>query len=170
MRCGTAFCLSRFLWRCAMRLQNSQCNRALKTDTGPRSRLNAGSVSYSKPSGAVASVFGKEVDFATETKQFAKPAYFLPQQLIRCYRRPRIGNPDLTLATTAHAERTNLSMRTFNRRFTRCTLGYSKKLENLKHAVALFCWHFNFVRKHSAHGKTPAVEAGLAERALTIAE
>jgi hypothetical protein len=153
-----------------MRLQNSQCNRALKTDTGPRSRLNAGSVSYSKPSGAVASVFGKEVDFATETKQFAKPAYFLPQQLIRCYRRPRIGNPDLTLATTAHAERTNLSMRTFNRRFTRCTLGYSKKLENLKHAVALFCWHFNFVRKHSAHGKTPAVEAGLAERALTIAE
>ena len=25
-----------------------------------------------------------------------------------------------------------------------CTLGYSKKLENLKYAVALFIWHFNF--------------------------
>jgi hypothetical protein len=53
-------------------------------------------------------------------------------------------------ATTAHAERTNLSVRLFNRRFTRCTLGYSKKLENLKHAFALFAWHFNFCRKHGA--------------------
>jgi hypothetical protein len=71
-------------------------------------------------------------------------------------------------ATTCHAERTNLSVRTFTRRFTRCTLGYSKKLENHKHAVALFVWHFNFVRIHSAHGRTPAQSAGLTGQAFTI--
>jgi hypothetical protein len=60
--------------------------------------------------------------------------------------------------------------RSFNRRFTRCTLGFSKKLENLKHAVALFAWHFNFCRVHSAHGKTPAQAAGLTDKALTISE
>ena len=65
---------------------------------------------------------------------------------------------------TCHAERTNLSMRLFTRRFTRCTLGYSKKLDNLRHAVALFVWHFNFVRKHGAHGFTPAFAAGVAPK------
>jgi hypothetical protein len=72
------------------------------------------------------------------------------------------------MATTAHAERTNLSARTFTRRFTRCTLGYSKKIENLRHAVALFVWHFNFVRKHSAHCQTPAQAVGLTLDAMTI--
>jgi len=61
----------------------------------------------------------------------------------------------MSKATTNHAERTNLSVRIFTRRFTRCTLGFSKKLENLKHAVALFIWHFNFVRIHSAPVKHP---------------
>jgi hypothetical protein len=76
----------------------------------------------------------------------------------------------MAAATTCHAERTNLSVRTFTRRFTRCTIGYSKKLENLKHAVALFIWHFNFSRKHSAHGQTPAQSAGLTAKAWTIEE
>jgi hypothetical protein len=56
----------------------------------------------------------------------------------------------------------------FNRRFTRQTLGYSKKLSNLRHSVALFIWHFNFCRVHSAHKQTPAQAAGLAEKAFTI--
>jgi hypothetical protein len=71
-------------------------------------------------------------------------------------------------ATTCYMERTNLSVRTFTRRFTRCCIGYSKKLENHKHAVALFIWHFNFSRIHSAHGYTPAKEAGLVSQAFTI--
>src|SRR5207302_8850038 len=53
----------------------------------------------------------------------------------------------------SHVERTNLSVRLFTRRFTRLTLGYSKKLANLKHAVALFVAHFNFCRKHSAQDR-----------------
>jgi hypothetical protein len=64
--------------------------------------------------------------------------------------------------------RENFSVRIFTRRFTHCTLGVSKKLENLKYAVALFVWHFNFVRVHSAHGKTPAEMAGLTDKPMTI--
>jgi hypothetical protein len=52
--------------------------------------------------------------------------------------------------------------------FTCCTLAYSKKLENLRHAVALFAWHFNFMGTHSAHGMTPAQAAKLAENPMTM--
>lgn len=129
-----------------------------------------GWTAYTSLDGSVAAVFGQEIDYAAETKYFAKPSTFLPRQLIGMRRRRRIGNPDMKLATTCHAERTNLSVRQFTRRFTRSTLGYSKKLENLRHAVALFVWHFNYVRKHSAHGKTPAESIGLTQRALTISD
>ncbi len=78
--------------------------------------------------------------------------------------------PDMHNATTCHCERTNLSVRLFTRRFTRCTLGYSKKAENLKHAVALFVAHFNFCRVHSAHGITPAQSAGITKHAWTLDE
>jgi hypothetical protein len=64
----------------------------------------------------------------------------------------------------------NLSVRLFNRRFTRLTLGYSKKLENLKHSVALLVAHFNFCRVHSAVGQTPAQACGLADHQWTIEE
>ena len=74
------------------------------------------------------------------------------------------------MVTMSHAERANLSVRLFNRRFTRLTLGYSKKLENHCHAVALFVAHFNFCRVHSAHKQTPAMAAGLTDRVWTVQE
>jgi hypothetical protein len=46
--------------------------------------------------------------YATETKYFAKTHPFLPRRLSGLRRRPRIGHPDMKLATTCHAERTNL--------------------------------------------------------------
>ncbi len=86
------------------------------------------------------------------------------RKVIRC------GNPDPDRISTSYVERTNLSVRLFNRRFTRLTLGYSKKLANLKHSVALFIAHFNFCRKHSAHGQTPAQACGLTDHQWTIQE
>jgi hypothetical protein len=64
----------------------------------------------------------------------------------------------------------NLSVRTFNRRFTRLSIGYSKKLENHKLAVALFVAHFNFCRVHSAHKQTPAMAAKLTDHVWTVEE
>jgi IS1 family transposase len=125
---------------------------------------------YSGFDGVVRNVLGDMVDYATETKIFGKPGDYLPRTVIAIRRKARIGEPDMTQATTCHVERTNLSVRLFTRRFTRCTLGYSKKIENLRHAFALFVWHFNYVRVHSAHGKTPAMAAGLIGRPLTVAD
>jgi hypothetical protein len=39
---------------------------------------------------------------------------------------------------------------------------YSKLLDHHRLAVRLFIWHFNFARKHSAYGVTPAYAAGIA--------
>ncbi len=135
---------------------------------------------YCGGAGVVKRVFGDTISYATEIKQFyIKPAsmysFHVPRRtglgdVVAIKRKPRIGNPDLRMTTTCHVERMNLSVRIFNRRFTRCTLGYSKKLDNLKHAVALFVWHFDFARKHSAHGKTPAQAANLTDRQWTFEE
>lgn len=129
---------------------------------------------YSGYDGVVAGAFDRgftdRVSYATETKYYAKPSEYLPRQVIGVSRRARFGEPNMRQATICHVERTNLSVRLFTKRFARCTLGYSKKLDNLRYAVALFVWHFNFVRVHSAHGKTPAIAAGLADKPMTIAE
>ena len=56
----------------------------------------------------------------------------------------------------------NLTIRTFVRGFTRLSLGFSKKLENLAAAVALHVAHYNFVRRHGTLTVTPAMKAGVA--------
>jgi hypothetical protein len=85
---------------------------------------------YCGSESAVKQVFGDTIDYATETKYFARPGAFLSRKVIGIRKRRRLGFPDLKQTTINHCERTNLSLRTFTRRFTRCTLGYSKKLEN----------------------------------------
>ena len=47
------------------------------------------------------------------------------------------------------------------RRFTRLTNGFSKKIDNLAHAVALHFMHYNFVRIHKTLRTTPAMAAGV---------
>jgi IS1 family transposase len=119
---------------------------------------------------AIKTVFGKEIDHATEEKQFWKRGQFISRSLAKTVRRPRVGNPDLEKGSTSYVERTNLTLRLFNRRFTRCTLGYSKKLLNLRYSISLFMWNFNFSRKHAANKTTPAIAAGIAFAIMTVEE
>lgn len=63
--------------------------------------------------------------------------------------------------STSFLERQNLTMRMFMRRFTRFTNAFSKKLDNLKAAVDLHFFHYNFVRIHKTIRVTPAMEAGV---------
>jgi IS1 family transposase len=149
----------------------------LKSRMASRFQLTTDAFSgYRIGRGSVSEVFGNEIDYCTEEKIWAKPnlagvsRWHNPLVVVAIKRKPRIGNPDMDVATTCHAERMNLSLRIFNRRFTRKTLGYSKKLENLRHAVAIFAAHFNFIRKHSAHGMTPAQSAKLTDHQWTIEE
>jgi hypothetical protein len=59
------------------------------------------------------------------------------------------------------------------RRFTRLTNAFSKKVENLEHAVALHFMHYNFCRPHKTlsypYPTTPAMAAGVADHVFTIA-
>ena len=55
---------------------------------------------------------------------------------------PIAGAPDLAHISTSFIERQNLTMRMSMRRFTRLTNAFSKKIENLRAAVALhFAWY-----------------------------
>jgi transposase-like protein/IS1 family transposase len=121
--------------------------------------------------------FLDEIHYAQLVKTYGSPEDTLiaerrysPPECIGIKTKIRCGNPCPDQISTSYVERTNLSVRLFNRRFTRLTLGYSKKLANLKHSVALLIAHFNFCRKHSAHGQTPALAAGLANHVWTIEE
>ena len=83
------------------------------------------------------------------------------------------GDPDPDRISTSYAERQNLTMRMGMRRFTRLTNAFSKKVENLAHAVSLHFMYYNFCRVHESltikdeNGKnikhTPAMAAGIAK-------
>lgn len=56
------------------------------------------------------------------------------------------------------------------RRFTRLTNALSKKLANLKAAVALHFAHYNFVWIHKTLRITPAMEAGISDHVWSLSE
>jgi hypothetical protein len=56
------------------------------------------------------------------------------------------------------------------RRFTRLTNGFSKKVENHGHMVALYFTHFNFCRVHKTLRVTPAMEAGITDHVWSFEE
>ena len=80
------------------------------------------------------------------------------------------GDPDEDKISTSYVEPQNLTMRMMMRRFTRKTNGFSKKLENHVHAVALHIMHYNFCRIHQSLRVTPAMEAGIAESVWEVAD
>lgn len=83
---------------------------------------------------------------------------------------PVFGTPDIDLVSTSYVERANLTIRMTNRRFTRLTNGFSKKLENHCHMLAIQFMHYNFCRKHSTVKATPAQAAGIASHQWTLEE
>ena len=61
-------------------------------------------------------------------------------------------------------------MRMQMRRYTRLTTGYSKKIENHCHMVALYTVWYNWIRTHKAHRVTPAMAAGLTDKLMDMAD
>ena len=56
------------------------------------------------------------------------------------------------------------------RRFTRLTNAFSKKLENHEAAVALYAMAFNFCRVHETLRVTPAMQLGVIDHIWSIGE
>lgn len=125
--------------------------------------------------GTIMQAFGNTVDYAQLHKVFASElntghGRYSPPLMVKCEREPIIGNPDPEHISTSYVERQNLTLRMQNRRFTRLTNAFSKKLANLKASVALHFAHYNFVRIHRTLRMTPAMAAGLTDHLWTIEE
>jgi hypothetical protein len=80
------------------------------------------------------------------------------------------GKPVHKHVSTSYVERQNLTMRMSMRRFTRLTNGFSKKLENHEHALALYFMYYNFCRIHQTLRVTPAMEAGVSDHVWSLDE
>ena len=123
---------------------------------------------------AVEESFGMDVDYGQIVKSYeAEPSNagrYSPPHVVSADRTRMSGNPDISKISTSHVERQNLTMRMQMRRFTRLTNAFSKKLENLKAAVALHFAHYNFVRVHGALRMTPAMKAGITDHIWEIKE
>ena len=74
------------------------------------------------------------------------------------------------MTATSYAERQNLTMRMSMRRFTRLTNAFSKKMENLTHAVSLDFMFYNFGRIRKSLRVTPAMEAGVTDHLWSLEE
>lgn len=94
---------------------------------------------------------------------------YSPAAVVKVERQVVTGDPD-QYVSTSYVERQNLSIRMSNRRFTRLTNGFSKKLDNHVAAVALYVAHYKLVRQHEALRTTPAKALGVTDKAWSIAQ
>jgi hypothetical protein len=89
---------------------------------------------------------------------------YSPAQCLGAQKEPVLGNPDPDHISTSFVERSNLTLRMANRRFTRLTNAFSKKIENHSHMVALYTVWYNFVKMHRTLKMTPALAVGVCDR------
>lgn len=124
---------------------------------------------------AVEGTFGDDIDFAQLIKIYGEAptgaqTRYSPPPCVGTQKRRIAGNPDPALVSTSYVERQNLTMRMSMRRFTRLTNGFSKKLDNHIHALALYFAHYNFCRIHKTLKVSPALAAGITEKLWTLAD
>jgi IS1 family transposase len=123
---------------------------------------------------AVPDAFGADVDWGQLVKIYGTEqghsTRYSPPVCLSAKGTPMCGNPDRGHISTSYIERQNLTLRMSQRRFTRLTNAFSKKIENHAHAVALHYMHYNFCRVHQTLRITPAMEAGLSDHVWELEE
>jgi IS1 family transposase len=138
-------------------------NRVQLTTDGHRAYLEA-----------VEGAFGADVDYAQLVKLYGElggngpEKRYSPAECQGIRKRRVEGSPDIAHVSTSHVERMNLSIRMQNRRFTRLTNAFSKKLDNHIHALALYFAFYNFCRIHKSLKVTPAMAAGITDRLWSL--
>jgi len=98
---------------------------------------------------AVDLAFGPYAKYGQIIKDYrnaTQPGRYAPPEMVGTERKGVYGITESEERTicTSHVERHNLTIRTLMQRFTRLSLGFSKKLENLEAACAMFLAYYNF--------------------------
>jgi IS1 family transposase len=123
---------------------------------------------------AVGEAFGTDVDYAMLVKIYGEPertdARYSPARCMGAKKAIMSGEPEVAHISTSFVERQNLTMRMSMRRFTRLTNGFSKKVENHEHAIAIHYMYYNFCRIHQTLRVTPAMQAGIANHVWDLSE
>ncbi len=121
---------------------------------------------------AVEDAFNGQIDFAQLVKLYGPsldPDHrYTPAECIATETHIISGHPNEKHVSTSYIERQNLTMQMQMRRFTRLTNGFSKKVENHKHAIALHFMYYNFVRIHKTLRVTPAMAADITKKLWKI--
>lgn len=107
------------------------------------------------------------------------------RRVIGVYKRSRYGDVPLDQISTVYVERHNLTLRHENRRLTRKTIAFSKKVTELEAQMFVYQAYYNFVRPHRAlklpvsdsnstprrwQSRTPAMAAGLSGHVWSLRE
>lgn len=124
---------------------------------------------------AVEGAFGRDIDYAMLIKVYGAPTgtdarRYSPPECIGTKHEEIIGYPDPEHISTSFIERSNLTLRMQNRRFTRLTNAFSKKLENHAHMIALYTVWYNFVKMHRSLKMTPALAAGVTDTLWSMSD
>jgi IS1 family transposase len=124
---------------------------------------------------AIEQSFGVDVHYGMIEKHYAVDRQaveaarrYSPAQVVSVTRTYVRGNPQKV--STSYIERQNLSLRMGQKRFSRLSNGFSKKLEHHAAAVSLYVAHYNLCRVHEALRVTPAMQIGVTDHVWTIGE
>ena len=124
---------------------------------------------------AVEDAFEGNIDFGQLIKIYGAPSgesnterKYSPTEYTGQIKKAITGKPNEKFISTSYVERLNLTLRMHNRRFTRLTNAFSKKIENHCYSVALHFCFYNWCRIHKSLSVTPAMQAGLTKKPLTI--
>lgn len=154
--------------------RGESCAKAFMLDLASRidNRIQLTTDGHAAYLKAVNAAFGTDIDYAQLIKLYGQSrdgeARYSPCECIGTRKVPVSGGPLQCDTSTSFVERSNLTMRMQQRRFTRLTNAHSKKFENHEHAVALHFFYYNFCRKHQTLKTTPAVAADLANSPMTL--
>ncbi len=134
---------------------------------------------YAPYAPTIRAAFGWNVDYAQLQKVYEEDLEgerrdaahrYSPGRVVRVEKEIVFGAPEEAQISTSFVERSNLTIRMQQRRWTRLTNAFSRKPENHRAAMSLFVAWYNLCRVHETLRCTPAMSLGVTNHIWTIGE